>query len=338
MLVRAPNGTYEFIDFRETAPAAAFQDMYNEDDNLSLIGGLASGVPGELRGLEYLHNNYGVLCWSDVMQPAIKLARYGFTVTDDLVDKIQSTVSGGNNFFVEDPNWAIDFAPNGTLVTVGDTMTRKRYANTLETISMWGPDAFYTGPIANATITALRKSNGTMTLDDLKNYTVAIREPLSVDYKGFKVTGTGAPSGGSVLLSILNIFGGYDTSDPAQINVTTQYLDESMRWAYGERTNLGDPSFVSNVTAYQAQMIAPATGATIRSKISKSRTYNVSYYDPAGIQELATPGTSAVMSADQQGMAISLTTTINLLFGSQVLVPETGVIMNDEMNDFSIPK
>lgn len=339
MLVRAPNGTYEFIDFRESAPAAATEDMYNEDEDLSLYGGLASGVPGEIRGLEHLHTNYGRLRWYDVMLPAINLARYGFNVTQDLVKNINSTAEDQGDFFSTDPNWAIDFAPNGTTVKVGDTMTRKRYADTLETIALNGADAFYTGPIANATITALSKANGTMTLDDLKNYTVAIQQPITINYKGYKLTSTGAPSGGSVTLAALNVFGGYnETSDPSKINQTTHYLDESMRWAYGERTNLGDPFFVSNVTAYQQKMLDPATGADIRSKISDTKTFNTSYYDPSGIEELATPGTSAVMAADQEGMAISLTTTINLLFGSQLMVPETGVIMNDEMNDFSIPK
>jgi gamma-glutamyltranspeptidase / glutathione hydrolase len=237
MIVRAPNGTYTFIDFRETAPAAYFQDMYDNNVNLSLFGGLASGVPGELRGLQHLHENFGRLPWETVMKPAIKVARYGFKVTHDTVNymKMAAASALNPNFLTEDPSFAIDFAPNGTLLGVNDTLTRKRYADTLETISKHGPDAFYTGPIANATIEALKAQNGTMTLDDLKNYTVAIRQPATINYRGYKLTSTSAPSSGEVALSILKAFEGYDNvGDPSAINLTTHRLDECFRWGYGE--------------------------------------------------------------------------------------------------------
>ncbi|KAH8682691.1 gamma-glutamyltransferase 1 [Xylariales sp. PMI_506] len=336
MLVRSANGSYEFIDFRETAPAAAFEDMYDNNTAASLYGGLASGVPGELRGIEYLHSKYGKLPWAHVMAPAIKLARYGFRVDEDQV-RYMASVSP-NNFLSEDPTWAIDFAPHGTLVTLNDTMTRKRYADTLDVISKEGADAFYTGAIANATISALRSANGTMTLEDLQNYSVALREPSVITYRGYKLTSCGAPAGGSVALSILKIVDGYNGfSDPAAVNLTTHRLDEAMRFAYGERTNLGDPSFVDGVLEYQQSMLSDAVASEIRSKISDFTTENVSYYDPSGIQSLNDSGTSYVGAADHSGLAISLTTTINTLFGSQIMVPETGVIMNNEMNDFSIP-
>ncbi|KPM45209.1 Gamma-glutamyltranspeptidase 1 [Neonectria ditissima] len=336
MLVRSDKGAYEFIDFRETAPAAAFEDMYKNDTNLSIYGGLASGVPGELRGLEYLHKNYGVLPWADVVAPAIRVARRGFTVNEDLV-RYMNSISGGE-FLTDDPTWALDFAPKGHRVKLGETMTRKRYADTLETIANEGVDAFYTGAIANATIAALRKSNGTMTLKDLKNYTVAIREPAQIKYRGYKLTACNAPSGGIVALSALNTVNGYkDFGNPRLRNLTTHRLDEAIRFAYGQRTELGDPSFVDGIADYTASMISPEAGAEIRSKISDTTSHNVSWYNPQGLESLETPGTSHVTTADSSGMAISLTTTINLLFGSRVMVPETGVIMNNEMNDFSIP-
>ncbi|KAI4859265.1 gamma-glutamyltranspeptidase [Hypoxylon rubiginosum] len=337
MLVRGSDGEYEFIDFRETAPAAAFEDMYKNNTAASLYGGLASGVPGELRGLEHLHKNYGKLPWAKVVMPAVKVARYGFNVTEDLV-RYMASVTPNNKFLTDDPSWAIDFAPKGELVKLGETITRKRYADTLEIIANEGPDAFYTGAIAEATIAALTKKNGTMTLDDLKNYTVAIRKPSAINYRGYKLTSTSAPSSGVVALSTLNIVDGYDGfGDPAAINLTTHRLDEAMRFAYGQRSELGDPSFVDGLDEYQESMISNATASEVRSKISDFRTQNVSWYDPAGLESLETPGTSHVVTADKSGMAISLTTTVNLLFGSQLIVPETGVIMNDEMNDFSIP-
>ncbi|KAK2051965.1 gamma-glutamyltransferase 1 [Colletotrichum caudatum] len=337
MLVRSPNGTYEFIDFRETAPAAAFEDMYKNNTKASEFGGLASGVPGELRGLEYLHKHYGKLPWSEVVMPAARLARRGFRVTEDLV-KYMNSVAPNGKFLTEDPSWAADFAPHGRRVRLNETMTRKRYARTLETVAREGAGAFYTGSIANATVKALRASGGIMTMEDLANYTVAVREPSQISYRGYKLTACGAPSGGVVALSALNIVGGYEGfGDPAARNATVHRLDEAMRFAYGQRTKLGDPSFVDGMAAYTRAMVSPGVGAEVRARISDARTRNTSWYNPDGIESLETPGTSHVAAADASGLAVSLTTTINLLFGSQLVVPETGVVMNNEMNDFSIP-
>ncbi|RDW79988.1 putative gamma-glutamyltranspeptidase 1 [Coleophoma cylindrospora] len=332
MTVRAANGSYEFIDFREMAPAAAFQDMYVNNTAASLYGGLASGVPGELRGLERLHKNYGSLPWKYLMQPAIKLARYGFRVSEDLVKYM-----GTSTFMVTDSTWAIDFAPNGTRLVVNDTMTRKRYADTLETIANQGPDAFYTGAIANATIQALKSQNGTMALSDLANYTAQVRVPSSGSYRGFNIhTGT-APSSGAVVMSVMKVIEGYDMSTPSKINESTHYLDEAMRFAYGQRTLLGDPAFESNLTAYQHAMYSDATAAEIRSMINPDATLNSSAYNPSNYEILTDSGTSAAVAADKNGLTIAITSTINTIFGSKVMVPETGVIMNNEMNDFSIP-
>jgi gamma-glutamyltranspeptidase/glutathione hydrolase len=341
MLVRAPNGTYEFIDFRETAPAAAFEDMYKNNTQASITGGLASGVPGELRGLQHLHENYGKLPWSTVLQPAVKVSREGWTVNQDLVNYMESATAGQNastNFLLNDPEFAIDFAPRGHLLKINETITRKRYADLLETIAHEGPDAFYEGPLAETLINAIQAKNGTMTLDDLKNYTVAIRKPSTIDYRGYKLTACSAPSGGEVALASLKIMEGYSgVGDPATINLTTHRLDESMRFAYGMRAELGDPLFLDGIDAYQAQMVSAQTAAEVRAKISDTKTFDVSYYDPKGLESLETPGTSHIVAADATGLAITLTTTVNLLFGSQVVVPETGLILNNEMNDFSIP-
>ncbi|KAI9842239.1 MAG: hypothetical protein M1837_007384 [Sclerophora amabilis] len=337
MLVRSSNGSFEYIDFRETAPAAAFEDMYSENVNASIFGGLASGVPGELRGLEHLHQGYGVLPWKDVIAPAVKLGRYGFEVTEDLVDYMESATDGLYDFLTYDHTWAIDFAPNGTRVGLGDTMTRKRYADMLETIGEYGADAFYTGAIANATINALQNANGTMTLDDLQNYTVAIREPAEIDYRDYHLASCSAPASGVVALSVLKILEGYDMGNPANLNISTHRLDESIRFGYGQRSNLGDPLFVEGLDEYQRDMVSGETASEVRGKISDEHTLNVSAYDPSGFESLDTPGTSHIVSADKSGLAITITTTVNLLFGSQLMVPETGVIMNNEMNDFSIP-
>jgi gamma-glutamyltranspeptidase/glutathione hydrolase len=335
MLVRSSNGSYEFIDFRETASAAAFETMYSpplSNANLSLYGGLASGVPGELRGLERLHKNYGSKPWKHLVQPSIKLARYGFNITADLVRYMASATAGSYDFLTYDETWALDFAPNGTRLGLGDVMTRKRYANTLESIAEYGPDVFYNGAIANATITALQKSNGTMALSDLANYTVEIREPSNITYRGYKIFSGSAPSSGAVMCSVMKIVEGYDMSTPSMLNLSTHYLDEGLRFAYGQRTLLGDPTFLPNLTTYQQEMYSETVAEEVRSKIEEFHTLNVSAYDPSGYGILTDDGTSAIVTADKSGLTIAITSTVNTLFGSQLMVPETGVIMNNEMN------
>lgn len=185
--------------------------------------------------MEYLHQNHGHLPWHKVMRPAIRLARYGFPVTKDLVDFMKQATVGISNFLTEDPTWAIDFAPNGTLVGLGDTLTRKRYADTLEIISEKGADAFYNNSLANSIITAVQASNGTMTLEDLQNYAVVIRRPSSITYREFKLTGCSAPSSGTVVLSIMKTIEGYaDIGEAATLNQSTHRLDEAIRFGYGE--------------------------------------------------------------------------------------------------------
>jgi gamma-glutamyltranspeptidase/glutathione hydrolase len=301
--------------------------------------GCDSGVPGEVRGLEYLHKNYGSLPWSTVLQPAIRTAREGFPVTEDTVKYMKSAISDGVDLLTTNPTWALDFAPNGTRVGLGDMMTRKRLADTLETIAEQGPDAFYSGPIAETMVNTLQDQNGTMTLDDLSNYTVAIRDIAQIDYRGYTITSTTAPSSGVVMLSILRILDGYKDffTTEKTFNLSTHRMDEAIRFGYGQRSELGDPLFVEGMDEYQKKMLAEPTVAEIRSKISDTHTLDVSAYDPAGLESLDTPGTSHIATADHTGMAVSVISTINLHFGSKVMIPETGIIMNDEMNDFSIP-
>ncbi|TVY22106.1 Glutathione hydrolase proenzyme [Lachnellula hyalina] len=335
MTVRSPKGEYEFIDFREMAPGAAFESMYSSNINLSLYGGLASGVPGELRGLEYLHKKYGSKPWKQLLQPAIKVARDGQAVTADLVRYIGSTAN--NSFLTTDPSWALDFAPNGTLVKLGDTLYRKRYAKTLQAIAEHGPNAFYYGPIANATINALQSTGGSMTLSDLANYTIKIRPHSNITYRGYKITTGSAPSSGAVVLSALKIVEGYDMSTPSLLNLSTHYLDEAMKFGYGQRTELGDPTFVTNITAYQQRMYSEKTAGEVRSLIQANSVLSTQAYNPSSYDILTDDGTSAAVAADKSGLTIAITSTINTLFGSRVMVPETGIIMNNEMNDFSVP-
>lgn len=189
-----------------------------------------------MRGLEYLHRKYGALPWATVLQPAIQTAREGFPVSPDTVRYWNSAEANGNDFLTKDPTWALDFAPNGTRLGLGEIITRKRLADTLEAIAEHGPDAFYTGAIAETMINALRKTNGTMTLQDLADYKVAIRNTSQVDYRGYKVTSTTAPSSGVVALSILKILETYSDffTSADTVNLSTHRLNEAIRFGYGQ--------------------------------------------------------------------------------------------------------
>ncbi|CAJ2512131.1 Uu.00g077560.m01.CDS01 [Anthostomella pinea] len=337
-LVRDKNGNYTVIDYRESAPAAAFEDMYKGNVRGSIVGGLAAGVPGELAGLEKAHKEFGVLPWKAVVRPAAYVARNGFPVSEDLVRYMAYGIAyAGWNFLVEDPSWALDFAPHGSLLTLGETMYRKRYAETLEKVAEHGADVFYTGAMADATIDYLQKYNGTMTLDDLSNYQAIIRQPVNITYHGFNLYSSGAPSSGAVCLSTLKTMEGYDASDTADVNLTLHRFDEAMRFAYGAHQALGDPDFLSDVDKLEYKMLDASEAASIRQRILDNSTQPVKNYDPDEIYTSESHGTSHIVTADASGMAVSSTTTVNLLFGNLLMVPETGVILNNEMNDFSIP-
>jgi gamma-glutamyltranspeptidase/glutathione hydrolase len=164
-----------------------------------------------------------------------------------------------------------------------------------------------------------------MTLEDMRNYQVSIRDPISIDYRGYKLFSTGAPSGGSVALSILKIIEGYDMGDPSTFNLTLHRLDEAMRFSYAARAELGDPDFFSYMADYEAAMLKSKTAEDIRTRIQDDRTQNIKAYNPKGHTAPDNHGTSHIVTADDSGMTITLTSTVNLLFGSRLVVPETGM-------------
>ncbi|ROW10671.1 hypothetical protein VPNG_05092 [Cytospora leucostoma] len=337
-LIRDADGNYETIDYREAAPGAAFERMYNDNAEQAARGGLAVAVPGELRGLEYLHKKYGKLPWRAVVNPAVHVARYGFNVTEDLVRYMGYAINGSRgNFLVEDPIWAEDFAPDGTLLKLGDTITRKRYADTLEKIARHGADIFYKGELAESIVKTVQETNGILTLDDLRSYKVYSKQPISIDFRGFKLYSTGAPSSGSIMLSMLKTMEQYPQSDLADTNLTTHRFIEAMRFAYGARLELGDPDYVPDTEAFEAALLSPQKAGATRDRINDNSTLPVREYDPGALFPAESHGTSHLVAADASGMTVSSTTTVNLLFGAQVMTPATGIILNDEMDDFSIP-
>lgn len=335
-MIRDADGNYEAVDFREVAGAAASEDMYQGNVAGSVYGGLAVGVPSEVRGLEYIHEKYGALPWKTVMQGAIHVARDGFKVSKDLIHYIDNTVKGRpGNFLLDDPNWAQDFAPNGRLLQVGEIMTRKRYANTLEKIADNGSNAFYTGDLAAAMVKHIQQHNGTLTTSDFASYKVISRPVRNTTFRGISLYTVGAPASGSITLSILKTMEQYVPDNDA--NLTAHRFAEAMRFGYGARASVGDPGFVPGVDAFEARLLDASHARQTRELISDNHTLPVRAYDPDGVDLPRSHGTSHLVTADASGMATSLTTTVNLLFGAQIMEPSSGVILNNEMNDFSIP-
>lgn len=333
VLVHAPDGSITHIDARETAPAAAYEDMFTDaGPGSSTLGGLAVGVPGELRAWQDLHKRHGKLSWHELFKPAIDLNFNGFKVPNQL-----ATAIADNEKYVCKGFFAETYCPNGTIAVEGQTITRPRYAKTLAAIAKQGPDAFYTGKIANRTIKAIRDANGTMVAKDLADYKIIERKPVSVKLGNFSLYATSAPSSGAVILSALQTIAQFPDYKQANVNVSTHRLIEATKFAYGERANYGDPAFVANVSSLQSQYLKKSRAVVKKNKINDTHVLSADAYDPSRLNVLTDAGTSQLAAWDKSGLAITLTTTINTFFGSKVMTAD-GIILNNEMDDFSSPK
>lgn len=166
-----------------------------------------------------------------------------------------------------------------------------------------------------------------MTLDDLEQYAVKVKKALTINYRGYRLFTTDAPSGGAVMLSILNTMKEYPHEDVSNQNLTSHRFVEAMKFAYGARQELGDPDFVGNIKGLQQQMLSAEKAKEIRNLILDNGTLPMSAYNPQAVYTVDSQGTSHIVTADGSGMTISSTTTVNLLFGAQVMTPETGIIL-----------
>ncbi|KAG9321475.1 hypothetical protein KVV02_007274 [Mortierella alpina] len=333
MAIRLPNGTVEMIDFRETAPAASFPTMFKKDPVLAQRGGLAVAIPGEIRGLELAHTRHGKLSWERLFEPSVKLARYGWAVGPELARRISLV----KDMIETDPDWSHVYASKeGVALKEGDWIRREALADTLETVGRKGADAFYKGQIAKDIVDHVRKNKGILTMDDMRKYTALIKEPVVGYYQGRKVYAAPAPASGPVLISILNILERYNVGKSlSSADLDTHHLVEAMKFGYAQRTELGDPDFTDLKETIRS-MISKDTASQIRANISDTRTFPVEYYNPHW-GPIDNHGTAHLSTVDKDDMAVALTSTVNLLFGSKLLDPKTGVILNDEMDDFSIP-
>ncbi len=336
MTIHLANGKDTFINFREMAPAAASAAMYQDSHgqlvpDSSLYGWKAVGVPGTVMGLEFARQKYGKLSRQQVIAPAIKLAREGFILTRADTDILDTTVK----HFKQDPTVAkIFLRPDGSPLQPGDRLRQRDLAKTLQHIADQGPRAFYQGEFPQAVEKAAKAGGGIITANDFAHYRTSELTPLTCTYRGYTFVSAPPPSSGGVTLcETLNILEGYDLKamgfNSAQMVHT---LTEALRYSYADRnTYLGDPDFVHNPVD---KLLDKQYAATLRAKILANKATPSTEVSPVAATG-EKPETTHYSIVDHLGNAVSTTYTVNGRFGAVVMAPGTGVLLNDEMDDFT---
>ncbi len=339
MIIHLADGRNTAIDYRETAPAATTRDVFLDDKGeadpaKSRDTGLAIGVPGTVAGLALAHARYGSgrLSLADLIAPAIALARDGIPVDGDIAD----TLASARDKFARWPSSAkIFLKADGTALTAGDTLVQRDLAGSLESIARNGPRAFYEGPMAERIAAAVRAGGGRMTAGDLNAYRAIEREPVRGRYRGYDVISMPPPSSGGVhLIEMLNILEGYDLKAlrPGSIEAL-HVMIEAMRRAYADRAVfLGDPEFVRvPVKGLTSKRYAAELRATIlRERATPSAEIRAG--NPAPFEGDNTTHFSVV---DRFGNAVANTYTLNLSYGVGLVAEGTGILLNNELDDFA---
>jgi len=335
MLIHLANGTNICLDGREMAPAAATRNLFVRDGRgdtaLSQVGPLASGVPGEVAAFEFAVKHYGKKSLRELLLPAADLAEKGFPVPANYA-RLLTTVGRDMKSF---PASAALFFPDGVALKAGEIFKQPDLAGTYRQLAAHGSDWFYRGPFA-ATVGAWMKANGgILTSNDFASYHIELREPVATRYRGYEVVSFPPPSSGGVhVLEMLNILEHFDLK---QMDAATRLnvIAEAMKLAFADRAYwLGDPDFVN----VPRGLISKAYAAGLAEKISPDRAAaGVAHGLPPDWQtDLFKKHTTHFSVADDQGNWVACTATINTSFGSKVIIPGTGVLMNNQMDDFSI--
>ncbi|MQL74748.1 hypothetical protein Taro_007113 [Colocasia esculenta] len=337
MVVRsAGTGIAEAFDSRETAPLAASQNMYEKNPASKVVGALSMGVPGELAGLHVAWSKYGRLPWRSLVEPSIQLAGDGFHIAPYLARALKKH----EDLIRADPGLSRMFTPDGELLQTGDVCYNLELSRTLAAVASEGPQVLYGGRIGEALVKDVRDAGGLLTMGDMKGYEVVVTEALAAQVLGYEIFGMPPPSSGTVGISlgpanVLNILASYGTPDAAKGSLGLHRLLEALKHMLAVRMNLGDPNFV-NVTEYVSDMLSSSVAEKIKGRILDNTTFEPDYYLSKWSQ-LRDHGTSHFCIVDAERNAVSMTTTVNNVFGAGVLSPSTGIVLNNEMDDFSTP-
>ncbi len=335
MMVHLANGTDVAIDYRESAPAAATRDMFLGDDGKpdtrkSRDQALGIGVPGTVAGLALALDKYGSgkFKLADLIAPAIPLARDGFVIEDDTAD----TLPDWHRRLAKWPSSSKIFSrADGTSLQPGDRLIQSDLATTLEAVAAHGVSGFYEGPVAGKLAAAIQAAGGIITRDDLKAYQPIVRTPVRGTYRGFDIVSMPLPSsGGTVLIETLNILEGYKLREMGAGSADALHVSiEAMKRAYADRARyLGDPAFVNAPTV---QLIGKDYAARQRATIDMSRAMPSS--EATGPREGS--NTTHYSVVDSAGNAVSNTYTLNFSYGVGLVADGTGVLLNNELDDFT---
>ncbi|EPZ4370480.1 gamma-glutamyltransferase [Salmonella enterica subsp. salamae serovar 42:b:e,n,x,z15] len=337
MLLRTKDGATTAIDFREMAPAGATRDMFldeqgNPDSKKSLTSPLASGTPGTVAGLSLALEKYGSLPLNSVVRPAIKLAQEGFIVNDALADDLKTY---GSEVLPHHENSKAIFWKDGEPLKKGDKLVQQDLANSLTMIAENGPDAFYKGEIARQIAQQMQQNGGLITTDDLAAYQAVERTPVSGEYRGYQIFSMPPPSSGGIhIIQILNIFENFDmkkygfgSADAIQI------MAEAEKYAYADRSEyLGDPDFVN--VPWQA-LTSKAYAKSIAGQIDINKAKPSSEIRPGKLAPYESDQTTHFSVVDNDGNAVAVTYTLNTTFGTGIVAGNTGILLNNQMDDFS---
>jgi gamma-glutamyltranspeptidase/glutathione hydrolase len=335
MLVSLANGEVYAQDNREKAPAAAHRDMFldaqgNVDRSLSVSSLQASGTPGSVAGLLNALERFGTMTRQEVMAPAIKLAEEGFILNEDLAQQFQNTIESFRKY----PASLAKFSKDGESYQAGDLWVQPDLAKTLKLISEQGRDGFYKGRTAELIVAEMQRNNGVMTMEDLAAYEPVWREPVHGTYRGYDVWSMPAPSSGGVLLiQMLNMLEPYNLGELGWGTTATVHLMiEAQRRAYADRAEfLGDPDFVDVPTKMLTSKEYARTRFADFDPLKASDSADIG----AGRWPEESPQTTHFSVVDNAGNTVSMTTTLNRTYGNRIVVPQTGILMNNEMDDFS---
>jgi gamma-glutamyltranspeptidase/glutathione hydrolase len=334
MLIRRADGSVVAIDGREMAPAAATRDMFlrngKADPNLSQTGPLASGVPGALAAYEFAVKNYGKTQLKDLILPAAEIAENGFLLDASYASRLESVADDMMRF---DSSCAV-FFKDGKPLGKGSLLKQPDLAATYRHIADQGSDWFYRGPFAEATGKWMAQNGGLLTAQDFKNYKIALRDPVVSTYRGFRIVTFPPPSSGGVhLVQMLNILENFDLKSLDEAT-RLHVIAEAMKLAFADRAHwLGDPDF-ANVPR---GLVDKQYAASLAAKIKPQRATDVASHGtpPDWQSNVFKKHTTHFSVADAEGNWVACTATVNTSFGSKVVIPGTGVVMNDEMDDFS---
>ncbi|MEJ1165650.1 gamma-glutamyltransferase [Variovorax sp. CCNWLW186] len=335
MTVQLADGRKTFLDFREKAPLAATPNMYLDKDGnvikgLSTNGHLAVGVPGTVSGMEYAREKYGTMKRADLIAPSIQLADKGFALEQGDIDMLRTST----NDFKKDPVSGAIFLNKGEPFAVGQKLVQKDLAKTLRAVSAKGVDGFYKGWVGQAIVASSQAGKGIITQADLDQYKTRELAPVECDYRGYRVVSAPPPSSGGVIIcEMLNILEGYPLKDLGFRSAeAVHYQIEAMRHAYVDRNSyLGDPDFVKNPLD---RLLDKGYAEKIRAAIDPKKA-GVSKDIKPGVAPHEGSNTTHYSITDQQGNAVSVTYTLNDWFGAKVTADKTGVLLNNEMDDFT---